>query len=83
MLGKEYLYFRAMAKSPHSFNKRQREKDKQKRNKEKREKREERKIEKAENDSNGPEIDWDSAPVNTTMSKEDEALKAAAKRADD
>ncbi len=73
-----------MAKSPHSFNKRQREKDKQKRNKEKREKREERKLEKAEGEGgNGPDIDWDSAPVNTTMSKEDEALKAAAKRSDD
>ena len=79
MLASEYLYIRAMAKSPHSFNKRQREKDKQKRNKEKREKREERKLEKAENGGGGPEIDWDSAPVNMTLSKEEEAEKAANK----
>jgi hypothetical protein len=74
VLKTENVYHCGMAKSPHSFNKRQREKDKQKRNKEKREKREERKIEKAESgeESTGPEIDWESAPVNKTMSKEDE-----------
>lgn len=65
-----------MAKSPHSFNKRQREKDKQKRNKEKRERREERKVEKADADTpTGPEIDWDSAPVNRTLTDEEEAEK--------
>jgi len=65
-----------MARSPHSFNKRQREKDKQKKNKEKRERREEKKIEKAEGDSPaGPEIDWDSAPVNRTLSDKEESEK--------
>jgi hypothetical protein len=65
-----------MAKSPHSFNKRQREKDKQKKNKEKRERREERKVEKADGDApTGPEIDWDSAPVNRTLTEQEEAEK--------
>ena len=71
-----------MAKSPHTFNKRQREKDKQKKNKEKRERREERKLEKADGDT-GLEIDWESAPVNKTMSKEDELNKTKAEDASD
>ncbi len=76
-MNRQNYYSCGMAKSPHSFNKRQREKDKQKRNKEKREKREERKLEKAEAEDNttGPEIDWDSAPVNKTLSDKEESEK--------
>lgn len=69
-----------MAKSSHTFQKRQREKDKQKKNKEKRERREERKLEKAEADNNGPEIDWDSAPVNKTLSDKEENEREKSKR---
>ncbi len=68
-----------MAKSGHTFSKRQREKDKAKRRKEKRERMDERKVQRQNGESGGIEIDWDSAPVNTTLSKEDEARKAAIK----
>lgn len=66
-----------MAKSSHTFSKRQREKDKQKKAKEKRERMEERKQEKAELGSSGIEIDWDSAPVNHTLDKEELKEKEA------
>lgn len=60
-----------MAKSPHTFSKRQREKDKQKKNKEKRERMQERKQEKADSGSSGVEIDWGNAPVNITLDKDE------------
>jgi len=68
-----------MAKSPHAFNKNQREKNKIKKNKEKRERRETRKLEKSESGTSGPEIDWGSAPVNSTLNKKDEQQKEEAK----
>jgi len=68
-----------MAKSPQSFNKKQREKDKQKKIKDKRERMEERKHTKANSPSSGIEIDWSSAPVNNTLSKNDELKKAEVK----
>lgn len=68
-----------MAKSGHTFSKRQREKEKAKRRKEKRERMDERKVSRQNGESGGITIDWESAPVNTTLSKDDEARKAAIK----
>jgi protein subunit release factor B len=58
-----------MAKSQHTFSKREREKAKQKKVKDKMERREERKHERNETESNGPEIDWGSAPTEKTLEK--------------
>ena len=70
-----------MARSPQSFNKKQREKDKAKKKKEKRERMEERKARRAEGETAGGDIDWTLAPENSTLSKEDEERKAKAKNA--
>lgn len=66
--------FLRMAKSQHGFQKQQREKKKQQRIKEKQQRMEERKLDKGA--GQGPEIDWSSAPVNSTLNKEDEQKKA-------
>lgn len=68
-----------MSKSQHTFSKRQREKDKQKKNKEKRERMEERRVQKADG-GGGLEIDWESAPENNTLSKEEAVKKAELER---
>lgn len=44
---------------------------------------EERKIAKAESDTQGPDIDWSSAPVNNTLDKEDERRREAIKKKHD
>lgn len=56
-----------MAKSQHTFSKRQREKAKQKKTQEKMQRREERKSEKG----GGLEIDWSSAPTEKTLTAND------------
>lgn len=56
-----------MAKSQHTFSKRQREKAKQKKTQEKMQRREERKHEKG----GGLEIDWGSAPTEKTLTVND------------
>ena len=61
-----------MAKSQHTWSKRQREKEKQKKNKEKRERMEERKHRRSEGDTGGMDIDWSAAPVNNTLSAEEQ-----------
>lgn len=68
-----------MARSPQSFNKKQREKEKAKKKKEKRERMEERKERRAEGETAGGDIDWSLAPENATLSKEEEAQKASIK----
>lgn len=65
-----------MARSQHSFSKRQREKDRQKKNKEKRERMEERKQQRVEGGTGGLEIDWSSAPENLTLSDKEEKAKS-------
>ena len=69
-----------MARSPQSFNKKQREKDKAKKKKEKRERMEARKERRADGETAGGDIDWSLAPVNSTMGKDDEAMKAEIKK---
>ena len=71
-----------MAKSGHTFSKRQREKDKAKKRREKRERMDERKMQRQNGERTGPTIDWDSAPVNVTLSDEDMARRAAVKPKD-
>lgn len=56
-----------MAKSQHTFSKRQREKAKQKKTQEKMQRREDRKQEKG----GGLEIDWSSAPTEKTLTAND------------
>lgn len=60
-----------MAKSQNAFIKKQKEQERAKRKKQKQEKKEARKSA----GNNGLEIDWDSAPVNKTLSKEEEREK--------
>ena len=69
-----------MARSPQSFNKKQREKEKAKKKKEKRERMEARKERRNDGEAAGGDIDWSLAPVNTTLGKDDEALKAETKK---
>ena len=66
-----------MARSQHSFSKRQREKDRQKKNKEKRERMEERKQQRAEGGGGGIEIDWSLAPENLTLNDKEEKAKTS------
>ena len=66
-----------MARSQHSFSKRQREKDRQKKNKEKRERMEERKQQRAEGGGGGVEIDWSLAPENLTLNDKEEKAKTS------
>ena len=65
-----------MGRSQETFFKKQREKNRQRKKMEKLEKRENRRA----STSGGSEIDWDSAPVNTTMTQEEMAQKAQNKQ---
>jgi len=65
-----------MGRSQETFFKKQREKNRQRKKMEKLEKRENRRA----SSSRGSEIDWDSAPVNTTMTQEEMAQKAQNKQ---
>ena len=65
-----------MGRSQETFFKKQREKNRQRKKMEKLEKRENRRA----SSSGGSEIDWDSAPVNTTMTQEEMAQKAQNKQ---
>ncbi len=57
-----------MSRSQETFNKKEREKKRRKKQMEKQMKKEERRS----SDSSGLEIDWDSAPVNKTLTSEEE-----------
>ncbi|MCB9197596.1 MAG: cold-shock protein [Flavobacteriales bacterium] len=60
-----------MAKSQNAFIKKQKEMERAKKKKEKQEKKEARKS----SGNNGPTIDWDSAPVNKTLTNDEERQK--------
>lgn len=62
-----------MAKSQNAFIKKQKEREKAKRKKEKQEKKEERR----QKSTGGAEVDWDSAPVNKTLTQEEKQQRAA------
>lgn len=57
-----------MAKSQNAFIKKQRELERTRKKKEKQKKRDAKKL----NGSNGPEIDWNSAPNNRTLTQDEE-----------
>ncbi len=61
-----------MGRSQETFNKKQREKNRNLKKKEKLERKEMRR----QSSSGGSEIDWDSAPVNNTLSQDEERQKA-------
>lgn len=65
-----------MARSQETFNKKQREKNRAKKKKEKIDKR----LSKKDDESSGIAIDWESAPVNNTLTKAEEEKRAANKR---
>ena len=60
-----------MARSQNAFIKKKREQERAKKKKEKQEKKEARKKE----EKNGPEIDWESAPENKTLTQDEERQK--------
>lgn len=62
-----------MNKSLNKFKKVERERKRDKRKKEKME----RKLERKESDGKGPQIDWESAPMNKTLSNEEAMQKAS------
>lgn len=64
-----------MSRSQETFLKKQREKERQKKKREKQEKRETRR----EQTDKGLEIDWSSAPQNSTLTQEEEKLRASNK----
>ena len=61
-----------MGRSQKTFNKKQREKNRNLKKKEKLEKKEMRR----QSSAGGSEIDWESAPVNNTLSQDEERQKA-------
>lgn len=61
-----------MARSQETFNKKQREKSRAKKKKDKLEKR----LAKKDDDSKGIQIDWESAPVNNTLTEAEEEKRA-------
>ena len=66
-----------MAKPRITSSKKQREKNKQQKAKAKKERIAERRQEKEFSGSSGLQIDWESAPVNTTLNKDDHRAKEA------
>ena len=61
-----------MGRSQETFNEKQREKNRERKKREKLEKKEMRR----QSSAGGSEIDWDSAPVNNTLTQDEERQKA-------